>query len=67
MLADAVGPLEAGVDGYALVLHRLAEAGPAAWTADVPAVAGAAPCTPPRPVNRSLLPSCSPTRRCSTR
>ncbi|MDP5315569.1 hypothetical protein [Streptomyces poriferorum] len=47
-LAAAAGPLEAaaalaaaedtGADGYAIVLHRLVEADPAAWTADVPAV-----------------------------
>ncbi|MFJ3182343.1 hypothetical protein ACIPJN_28680 [Streptomyces sp. NPDC086796] len=50
-LAAAAGPLEAaaalaaaedaGADGYAIVLHRLVEAGPAAWTADVPAVLAA--------------------------
>lgn len=47
-LAAAAGPLEAaaalaaagdaGADGYAIVLHHLVEADPAAWTADVPAV-----------------------------
>ncbi|MGW0564447.1 hypothetical protein ACWDZ4_28550 [Streptomyces sp. NPDC003016] len=47
-LAATAGPLEAaavlaaaedaGADGYAIVLHRLVEADPAAWTADVPAV-----------------------------
>ncbi|MEV7881867.1 hypothetical protein [Streptomyces microflavus] len=47
-LAAAAGPLEAaaalaaakdtGADGYAIVLHRLVEADPAAWSADVPAV-----------------------------
>ncbi len=47
-LATAAGPLEAaaalaaaedsGADGYAIVLHRLVEADPAAWSADVPAV-----------------------------
>ncbi|OXZ04314.1 hypothetical protein [Streptomyces sp. 2R] len=45
--AAADGPLEAaaalaaetaGADGYAIVLHRLVEAAPAAWTADVPAL-----------------------------
>ncbi|MFC8863261.1 hypothetical protein BCL80_11547 [Streptomyces avidinii] len=46
--AAADGPLEAaaalaaaedaGADGYAIVLHRLVEADPAAWSADVPAV-----------------------------
>ncbi|MEO3978967.1 hypothetical protein [Streptomyces sp. CAU 1734] len=50
-LAAAAGPLEAaaalaaaedaGADGYAIVLHRLVEAGPAAWSADVPAVLAA--------------------------
>ncbi|MEV7157096.1 hypothetical protein AB0N77_21105 [Streptomyces misionensis] len=47
-LAAGAGPLEAaaaraavedtGADGYAIVPHRLGEASPAAWTADVPAV-----------------------------
>ncbi|SCD32051.1 hypothetical protein GA0115243_100885 [Streptomyces sp. ScaeMP-e83] len=47
-LAAAAGPLKAaaalaaaedtGADGYAIVLHRLVEADPAAWSADVPAV-----------------------------
>ncbi|MDX2854431.1 hypothetical protein PV342_39695 [Streptomyces sp. PA03-3a] len=47
-LADDLGPLVAaaalaaaddvGADGYAMVLHRLVAADPAAWTADVPAV-----------------------------
>ncbi|WP_206305151.1 hypothetical protein [Streptomyces sp. B29(2018)] len=47
-LAAAAGPLEAaavlaaaedaGADGYAIVLHRLVGAGPAAWATDVPAV-----------------------------
>ncbi|MFH9466392.1 hypothetical protein ACH4LT_03710 [Streptomyces clavifer] len=32
---------DTGADGYAIVLHRLVEAGPAAWTADVPAVPAA--------------------------
>ncbi|MFE7485166.1 hypothetical protein [Streptomyces sp. NPDC057552] len=50
-LAAAAGPLEAaaalaaaedaGADGYAIVLHRLVEAGPAAWSTDVPAVLAA--------------------------
>ncbi|MEU6935624.1 hypothetical protein ABZ943_02735 [Streptomyces rubiginosohelvolus] len=47
-LAAAAGPLEAaaalaaakdtGADGYAIVLHRLVNADPGAWSADVPAV-----------------------------
>ncbi|MFR9793768.1 hypothetical protein ACL07V_34770 [Streptomyces sp. MB22_4] len=32
---------DVGADGYALVLHRLVAADPAAWTADVPAVMAA--------------------------
>ncbi|MFE6157249.1 hypothetical protein, partial [Streptomyces sp. NPDC057889] len=32
---------DAGADGYAMVLHRLVAADPAAWTADVPAVLAA--------------------------
>ncbi|MFK0142468.1 hypothetical protein [Streptomyces murinus] len=50
-LAAAAGPLgaaaalaaaeDAGADGYAIRLHRLVEAGPAAWSADVPAVLAA--------------------------
>ncbi|MEU2982627.1 hypothetical protein ABZ678_38590 [Streptomyces hirsutus] len=32
---------DAGVDGYAMVLHRLVDADPAAWTTDVPAVLAA--------------------------
>ncbi|MFJ4700463.1 hypothetical protein ACIP5N_22210 [Streptomyces sp. NPDC088768] len=50
-LAAAAGPLEAaaalaaaedaGADGYAIRLHRLVEAGPAAWAVDVPAVLAA--------------------------
>ncbi|MFF6829961.1 hypothetical protein [Streptomyces longwoodensis] len=32
---------DAGDDGYAMVLHQLVAAGPAAWTADVPAVLAA--------------------------
>nr|WP_181411994.1 hypothetical protein [Streptomyces sp. F12] len=50
-LAQARGPAaaaaalaaapDAGDGGYAMVLHRLVAAGPAAWTADVPAVLAA--------------------------
>ncbi|MFC8704902.1 hypothetical protein ACFUIV_22325 [Streptomyces anulatus] len=49
--AEARGPLaaaaalaaapDAGDDGYAMVLHHLIAAGPAAWTADPPAILGA--------------------------
>ncbi|MEV0227480.1 hypothetical protein [Streptomyces sp. NPDC050704] len=35
------GAPDAGDDGYAMVLHRLVAAGPAAWTTDVPAVLAA--------------------------
>ncbi|MEV7156951.1 hypothetical protein AB0N77_20360 [Streptomyces misionensis] len=43
-LAEARGPaaaLAAGDGGYAMVLHRLVAADPAAWTGDVPAVLAA--------------------------
>ncbi|MER0477087.1 hypothetical protein ABR737_01710 [Streptomyces sp. Edi2] len=36
--AALAGAEDAGADGYATVLHRLVEADPAAWTADVPGV-----------------------------
>ncbi|WP_020684239.1 hypothetical protein [Streptomyces prunicolor] len=39
--ARIAGATDAGDDGYAMVLHRLVAAGPAAWTTDVPAVLAA--------------------------
>ncbi|WP_327216427.1 hypothetical protein [Streptomyces cyaneofuscatus] len=46
---------DAGADGYAIVLHRLVEAGPAAWTADVPAMLAALGRSAARPRQRPAL------------